>query len=130
MKLLDLSNVTAVCIDGRPLTREKLLQYSQIVKYMRSTINFAEIKLLMETDPEIDGATFVKIGKIDSLEEYSQFCLSSLSDHVSTDFCMIFQDDGFIINPELWRQVFLSYDYIGAPWPPLRPWPEPDRLLS
>lgn len=127
MRKLDLSNVTAVCIDGRPLTQEKRLRYSQIIKYMRSTVNFAEIKLLMLDDPEVDGTSYVKVNQIDSLEEYSQFCLTELSDHIDTDFCMIFQDDGFIVNPELWRPVFLSYDYIGAPWPPVQPWPEPDR---
>ena len=30
---------------------------------------------------------------------------------------LIVQDDGFIINKNLWDEEFLSYDYIGAPWP-------------
>ena len=25
--------------------------------------------------------------------------------------------DGFVVHPELWRDSFLDYDYIGAPWP-------------
>ena len=25
--------------------------------------------------------------------------------------------DGFIVHPEMWRDEFLKYDYIGAPWP-------------
>jgi hypothetical protein len=25
-------------------------------------------------------------------------------------------DDGFVINPHLWDNVFFEYDYIGAPW--------------
>ena len=25
-------------------------------------------------------------------------------------------DDGFILNPHLWNDEFLNYDYIGAPW--------------
>lgn len=25
--------------------------------------------------------------------------------------------DGFVVHPEMWREEFLDYDYIGAPWP-------------
>lgn len=81
----------------------------------------------MSSDPKIEGAEFVKIDQIDDLLQYSQFCLSQLHEHVDTDFCMIFQDDGFPVNPEMWRPIFLEYDYIGAPWPPLHPWPQPER---
>jgi hypothetical protein len=30
---------------------------------------------------------------------------------------MLIHDDGFIINSTAWRDEFLEYDYIGAPWP-------------
>ena len=30
---------------------------------------------------------------------------------------MLVHYDGFIVHPELWRDEFLAYDYIGAPWP-------------
>ena len=30
---------------------------------------------------------------------------------------MIVHADGFIVHPEMWRDEFLKYDYIGAPWP-------------
>jgi hypothetical protein len=35
---------------------------------------------------------------------------------VSTDFNLIVQSDGFAVNQEAWDEVFLTYDYIGAPW--------------
>jgi hypothetical protein len=37
------------------------------------------------------------------------------------------QDDGFIINPHLWTDEFLEYDYIGAPWPALH-WCNKNRV--
>jgi Protein of unknown function (DUF5672)/SEC-C motif len=37
--------------------------------------------------------------------------------YVDTEFCLIAQADGFIINPSSWDNKFLEYDYIGAPWP-------------
>jgi len=29
---------------------------------------------------------------------------------------MIVHTDGFILNPDLWDDRFLDYDYVGAPW--------------
>ena len=124
---LNLEQVTAICIDGRPLTRESRDHYEMLIKYMTSKIGFAKVKLLMVSNPEIDGTEFVQIDPIEDLLSYSQFCLSHLHEHIDTDFCLIFQDDGFPINPEMWRPFFLDYDYLGAPWPPLPPWPEPTR---
>jgi hypothetical protein len=125
---LNLPSVTAICIDGKPLTEEIKLRYQTIVKFMISKINFAKVKLVMVDDPEIEGAEFIKIDPINSYPEWNQYCLSELHTHVDTDFCLIFQTDGFVVNPELWRPIFLEYDYIGAPWPPLHPWPEPTRM--
>lgn len=39
-----------------------------------------------------------------------------MTDYVDTDYCLIIHDDGFIVNPHLWTDDFLKYDYIGAPW--------------
>ena len=30
---------------------------------------------------------------------------------------MVQDIDGHIVNPHLWTNEFLKYDYIGAPWP-------------
>lgn len=127
MKKLDLTQITAITIDGLELTQEKRNTFSKIIEYMRSRINFASIKMLMVEDPNIEGVEFVKIDPIPTYAEWNQFCLSEMYKHIDTDFCLIFHDDGFVINPELWRPIFLEYDYIGAPWPPMHPWPEPGR---
>lgn len=54
---------------------------------------------------------------ISSMKDYSRFMIYHLNDHISTDFTLTIQHDGFIINPDSWRDEFLEYDYIGAPWP-------------
>jgi hypothetical protein len=51
-----------------------------------------------------------------SVADYNRFCVYRLSDLVTTDFCMIVHTDGFILNPHLWDDRFLNYDYVGAPW--------------
>lgn len=57
-----------------------------------------------------------KIDKIVNLMHYSNFVVADLPNYINTDFCMIVQHDGYIINPKLWTEDFLNYDYIGAPW--------------
>jgi len=125
---LDLSRVTAICIDGRPFDQAQNEHYRLIIDWMRSVVDFAQIKLLMPYDPKIEGTDHVQIDPIGSLTEYSDFCLRRLHEHVSTEHCLVFQDDGFVLNPELWKAEFFDYDYIGAPWPPFEPWPETGRF--
>jgi len=125
---LDLKRVTAVCIDGRPGSADRNSHYRLIVDWMVSCIDFASVKMLMPEDPQIEGAKHVKVEPIGSLDEYSNFCLRELHRHVDTEYCLVFQDDGFVINPELWKSEFFDYDYIGAPWPPFEPWPEPGKF--
>jgi hypothetical protein len=60
----------------------------------------------------------VQILKIDDLDDikYAQICVEKLYGIIKSDFCLIVQWDGFIINEHLWNDEFLNYDYIGAPW--------------
>ena len=44
------------------------------------------------------------------------FMLKQIKQYIDTDFCLSVHDDGFVINPQLWQDEFLKYDYIGAPW--------------
>jgi len=125
---LELPNVTAICIDGRPADSNRIDHYRLIVDYMMSTIEFGSVKMLLVEDPQINGVDFVKINPIESLNDYSDFCLKELHKYIDTDYCLVFQDDGFVLHPELWKTIFFEYDYIGAPWPPRPNWPAPTRM--
>lgn len=46
----------------------------------------------------------------------SRMMLEFMPRYVQTDFAIFCQWDGFAINPKLWTDEFLNYDYIGAPW--------------
>lgn len=58
----------------------------------------------------------IKIPKIDSKKAYSHFMIKELGKHLTTDFVLVVQTDGFIVNIDKWTDDFLKYDYIGAPW--------------
>jgi len=77
-------------------------------------IEFGAIKLL--TSLETDDRRLVNIPHIGSIEAYSHFCIADLVQYVDTDFVLVVQYDGFVLNPDSWREEFLNYDYIGAPW--------------
>lgn len=57
------------------------------------------------------------IDAINTREEYSEFILRRLVNHVDRSHVLIVQWDGFIIDASRWRPEFLQFDYLGAPWP-------------
>lgn len=49
--------------------------------------------------------------------EYNLFLLYGLGQLIETDFVLIVQNDGWVLNGNNWRDEFFDYDYIGAPLP-------------
>lgn len=50
-------------------------------------------------------------------KQYNEFVAMELWKYINTDYCLLFQNDGYILDGSLWDDEFLKYDYIGAPWP-------------
>ena len=81
------------------------------------TILFSS-KVISLSKKESEIIDLVKINKISSIKDYSNFIIYSLYKYIKTSHILIVQWDGFIINPEKWDPNFLKYDYIGAPFIP------------
>lgn len=109
MEKRKLSNVTLMGIDCVDVERvRKALDISS------EHIEFGEVKLLSSIangDPR-----WVSIPSIDSIEAFSEFCIKDLVNYVQTEYVLLVQWDGFVLNPQSWTDTFLEYDYIGAPW--------------
>ena len=58
----------------------------------------------------------IRISADYNLPKYSRFIVKDLNNYINTDFVLVFQSDGFIINPSGWTEDYLNYDYVGAPW--------------
>ncbi len=43
--------------------------------------------------------------------------LRDLASHVETSHALCIQWDGYVLRGQAWDPAFLTYDYIGAPWP-------------
>ena len=111
--MLKLPQVTLVCIDC--VNHRSAL--NAMLKSMES-IQFADALFISNLAPERteQGITLHTIPKLESKEAYSFFVLNNLNDYIETPFCLVVQYDGYVINPHLWTDDFLNYDYIGAPW--------------
>ncbi len=86
-------------------------------------VEFADALLFTDADLAALGIsaspkiTTVEIEAIRSSAQYSQFVLEKLVDHIRTDYCLIAQWDGHVIDGARWREEFLDFDYVGASWP-------------
>jgi hypothetical protein len=47
--------------------------------------------------------------------EYSLFVVYALHQFIDTEFVIIVQEDGWVLNGEAWIDEFANYDFIGAP---------------
>ena len=48
--------------------------------------------------------------------EYNRIMIEDLHKYFETSHCLIVQSDSFVVNSNLWKEEFLEFDYIGAPW--------------
>ena len=64
---------------------------------------------------ECDNVEFIKINPLTSNNQYGKVIFDLLPEIITDDFVLIFQWDGFPLNPSKWKNDFLGYDYIGAP---------------
>ena len=55
--------------------------------------------------------------KLNNIDDFNYKMVYELGSHIHTEFVLSVHADGFVVHPELWRDEFLDYDYIGAPWP-------------
>ena len=102
MPSLKLPNVTLIAATSKDREgHEFALQKSS------EEIDFGAVKLVW-----LEG-----LNAINSIEEWNYFIVYRLHHYVDTEFALLIHADGYVINPQLWRNEWLNYDYIGSPWP-------------
>ena len=116
--MIKLPNITLVCID--------CANYKSAINAIHKSVKKIEFgRVLFLSDKVFYSNLFETkvIDKITSKEQYSWFMINKLADYIETDYCLVIQYDGYVINPELWDNDWLNFDYIGAPW-----WYESDNV--
>lgn len=97
--MLKLPSVTLCC-----LTNKDFEGHKHAIDKSCEGIEFGAVKLIWDE-------------KIKSIDDWNFKIIYELHNYIDTDFAMLIHADGYVINPSAWKDEFLSYDYIGAPWP-------------
>ena len=111
-----LNDVTLVSIDGvdPELSLKAILHCMQYFDFESvKLISFRKPLYFERYEHKIE---FFEIQKL-TYSEFNKFKLNELLNYIDTDYCLIIETDGFIVNPEIWSSDFFKYDYVGAPWP-------------
>ncbi len=106
-----LKNVSLICVDCYNVGAA----ISAIQNSLKQ-INFERVILFTDTELEIDGIEVIQIDRICSKREYSEFMIKKINKYISTDYFMVIQADGYIIDGSAWDDRYLEFDYIGASW--------------
>ena len=128
MKRIKLDNVTLLAVSSVNIKATlKALLYSM------KRIDFAKALFLTDAEPGQNIApkiNFVKIPKIDNINDFNRFMVYDLHKYIDTDFILQIHYDGFVVHPELWSADFLQFDYLGSPWPEDKCFVCPDGRMS
>lgn len=112
--MLNLDKITLVAV-----TSVGLEPTINALEYSCQNINFGDVKLISDIKPN-NLPSFIKyeyINKISSIDQWNHDIIYKLPKYIDTEFALLIHADGFVVNPDSWRDEFLQYDYIGAPWP-------------
>lgn len=116
---MHLSGITLLSVDTS-VSRQKTIE---VLKFCDNLIKFDKIVFITNEDTnDVNFNCDVRVTeKIKNSGDYNRFMITDLNNYVETDYVLIVQYDGFILNPRNWLDDYLNYDYIGAPWPYRQP---------
>lgn len=109
MKLI--KDCTLIGIEG---VKKRIPQFLKAADICQHYINFENVKLLSPNN--LKRKEWVKIKPMKDRTAYCKFVIKELHRFIDTKYFLLFQNDGWILNPDAWDDEFLNYDYIGAPW--------------
>jgi len=114
---LKLPDVTLVCVE----TREHTLARMAVEDCMRS-VEFGDVLILTDRPLEFSPLTFLGQPRFSAVPDWpekigwSRSWWFDVPPLLRTSHTLNIQWDSWIWDPIMWRNEFLQYDYIGAPW--------------
>jgi len=107
-----INNCTAVIID--------CYNYGRAVDAIQKSMaqcKFDKVLFFTDIPLEVDGVEVIQAEGIKSAQDYSVFILTKLWEYIETDFVLIIQHDGYVLNGGEFDERLYDYDYAGAIWP-------------
>ena len=103
-KIYSLPNVTLFGIDTRDADG-----LNRAAEFSQRDIQFGAVKIITD---QLFTAKNSSEGRLN----YSKFMIRNLNEHFETSHVLVIQADGYVLNPEAFKEEWLQYDYIGAAW--------------
>lgn len=97
--MLNLPRVTLVALTGKDFP-----SHDEAIRKSCEGIEWGAVKVVFDY-------------KIKSIDDWNYKIIYELGNYIDTEFAMLIHPDGYVVNPSCWKDEFLDYDYIGAPWP-------------
>lgn len=63
------------------------------------------------------GTKLIWDEEVTSIDIWNRKIIQDLYKYVDTTHALLIHADGYVINANLWNPEWMTYDYIGAPWP-------------
>lgn len=101
------------------MTSVRVKETVKALQYSMKDIDFGEVALITHRKPLFlpEGITYKHIGKLKTIDYFNYSMIYKMHEYIDTDFVLLVHYDGFVVNPDMWRDEFLKYDYIGSPFP-------------
>jgi hypothetical protein len=111
MGKLNLPDVTLVMIETRQFELARMA-----IEDCLKHADFGDILTFTNKPGEFSAGRFVQVPDWPEKIGWSRCNWQEVAPHVQTSFALGIQWDSWIVDPTMWRDEFLAYDYIGAPW--------------
>lgn len=92
------------------------------IKHCIKQVNFGQVTIFTDKPDNTQPIDVCTIHPLTTFREYQHFIVKKMPDVVIPQLkkhithILQINWDGFIVNSDGWRDEFLNYDYIGAPW--------------
>ena len=112
-KKLELPNVTLLAASSIEIDMTQLA-----LRISLRNIEFGAVKLLSSLPPskKYSDIEYVSIPAMNNIADYNRMMIEDLHKYFTTSHCLVVQPDSFVVDSDLWKDEFLQFDYIGAPW--------------
>ena len=112
-KKLSLPNVTLLTATSVEIDMSQLA-----LRISSRNIEFGAVKLLSSMSPnkKYSNIEYIPIPVMNNIADYNRMIIENLHKYFQTSHCLLVQPDSFVVDSDLWKNEFLQFDYIGAPW--------------
>jgi hypothetical protein len=109
-----LKDVTLIAYSSNDV-EENIVALQKCMEYFY----FGAVKIISHKRPENlpEGIKYEQGKEIKDINDFNEYMFLNFYKHVNTSHCLYIQHHAYILNPELWDDNWLKYDYCGAVWP-------------